>query len=183
MKTTLITAGLLACALAAPAVAQTVKMQPGLWQLVGSLKSQSGTLEKAIKEAQARLAGLPPEQRKAIEQMLAAKGVGLADSGTILKVCITPEAAERGYVPLQSGDCPQQVVSQEGNTLRVSFTCRTEPPSSGRGEISFLSPTSNKAKATIDTVVNGKPEQLQLTQDGSWLGADCGGIAPLGTGR
>jgi hypothetical protein len=158
-------------------------VQPGLWQYKVKLTSQSGQIESALSRAQAQLAKLPPEQRQAIERMMAAKGVSMdAANNTAIKVCLTKEDAERGSIPinLQKGNCTQQKVSSEGNTTKVSFSCESDPPVSGTGEFTVLSPTSVTSKALVDTVVKGQPEKLDLAQEGTWLAADCGGIAPLG---
>ncbi|MEY4563713.1 MAG: hypothetical protein RLZZ618_2990 [Pseudomonadota bacterium] len=171
----------LAFAFAGGASAQTpAPMKPGLWQLSSTLKTQSGQLESAMRQAQEQIAKLPPDQRKAVEKMMAERGVAVSAQGTVLKVCITPEAAQRGLVPVQPGDCDQKVLTQTPTTLSVSFICRGEPAASGTGEITFLSPTTNRAKATVDTVVAGKAERVDVSQDGQWLAADCGSIQPLG---
>lgn len=168
----------------ASAHAETPPVQPGLWKYTVKVKSQSGQIENAITQAQAQLAKLPPEQRAAVEKMMAARGVSMDAGTTSVKICLTKEDAERGSVPLnlQKGNCTQQWLSSEGNTAKVSFSCQTEPPASGTGEITVLSPTSVTSRAVVDTVVAGQPEQLNLAQQGTWLAEDCGGIAPLGKG-
>jgi hypothetical protein len=122
---------------------------------------------------------MPADQRKMVEQMMAAQGVKLGPAGNSLRVCITKEDAALDQVPQYEGDCRQQVVERTGNTVKVKFNCSGDPPSSGEGEVTFLKPTAYTGKATIDTVVAGKPERLNVNQAGKWLADDCGSIKPL----
>jgi len=186
-----IVAALGLCLVASLAQAQVQQVpvppvQPGLWQYKVKVTSQSGQVEAALSQAQAQLARLPAEQRAAIERMMASRGVSL-DTGntTAVKVCLSKEDAERGSIPinLQKGNCTQQPLSTEGSTTKVSFSCQGEPPVSGTGEVTVVSPTSVTSKAQVDTTVKGLPERLDLAQEGTWLAADCGGIAPLGGSR
>ncbi|MET0350368.1 MAG: DUF3617 domain-containing protein [Rhizobacter sp.] len=174
-------AALSAClALGAPlsALAQT-QLKPGLWEQVGTVKSQSGQVEKAMAEAQAQIAKLPPEQRRQIEQMMAERGVGIGNGATTVRLCLTAADVAQGNIPVQSGDCTQKVLSRDGGTTKVAFTCQTDPPVSGEGEVRVISPTSNLMTATVLTQINGQPEKLDTTQKGTWLGDDCGSIKPL----
>lgn len=158
--------------------AQT-QLKPGLWEQVGTIKSQSGQIEKAMADAQAQIAKLPPEQRRQIEQMMAERGVGIGNGATTVRLCLTAADVAQGNIPVQSGDCTQKVLNRDGNVTKVSFTCQTEPPVSGEGEVRVISPTSNVMTATVLTQVNGQPEKLDTTQKGTWLGEDCGSIKPL----
>jgi len=176
MKSKLLAA--LAAFVAFGAQAQT-QLKPGLWEQVGTIKSQSGQIEKAMAEAQAQIAKLPPEQRRQIEQMMAERGVGIGNGATTVRLCLTAADVAQGNIPVQSGDCTQKVLNRDGNVTKVSFTCQTEPPVSGEGEVRVISPTSNLMTATVLTQVNGQPEKLDTTQKGTWLGDDCGSIKPL----
>lgn len=82
---------LLAGAAATSAHAQQ-KMRPGLWEHSMSMKSQSGQLEAAMAQAQKAMASMPPAQRKQMEQMMAAQGIGISSGpqGQTIKVCIIP---------------------------------------------------------------------------------------------
>lgn len=157
------------------------RLKPGLWEHAITVRSESGQVEKAMADAQAQIAKLPAERRREIEQMMAARGVSMGASGTTtttVKVCLSPANAERGNVPVQVGDCRQNIVSRDGDVAKISFACLSDPPSSGTGELRVLSPTSNLATARIDTTVNGKPDRIDTTQKGTWLADDCGAVAP-----
>ena len=163
---------------AVPAQSQ-VALKPGLWEHSATLKSLCGQIEKAWAEAEARIAQLPMEQRRQIEAMMKQRGVRIGNGATTVRMCLTAQDIDRGHIPVQSGDCTQKVLSRDDNTLKVSFSCQTTPPSSGVGEVRLLSPTTTLATATVDTLVNDKPERIDTTQKGTWLADDCGDVKPL----
>lgn len=180
MKAAIAAITALACAsLGGAAHAQAQKMRPGLWEHSFTMKSQSGQMEKAMSEMHQQMAAMPPEQRKMMEQMMAQQGMGVGTPGKSVKVCITKEQAERDEIPQQEGNCTQQVVQRSGNTIKVKFSCAGNPPTSGEGEITFLSPTAYTGKTTVNTTVDGKPERMTMDQTGKWLSGDCGSIKPL----
>ena len=153
-------------------------LKPGLWEQSSTLKSQSGQIEKAMAEAEAQIARLPAEQRRQIEAMMKERGVSIGNGATTVRMCLTAQDIEQGNIPVQAGDCTQKVLSRDDTALKVSFTCQTNPPSSGVGEVRLLSPTATLATAKVDTVVNNKPERIDTTQKGTWLSDDCGDVKP-----
>lgn len=158
--------------------AEDLKIRPGLWEHTFTMKTQSGEMEQAMSQMQSQLANMAPEQRKMIEQMMAAQGVGIGPKGTTVKVCITEEDAARDFVPQSDDDCRQEVIERTGNTIRLKFDCAGDPPSSGEGEVTFLNQEVYTGKATINTKVEGRPERMDMTQTGKWLSDDCGNIKP-----
>lgn len=154
-------------------------LKPGLWEQVATIRSDSGEVERAMAEAQAQIAKLPADQRQQIERMMAERGVGIGGSSTTVRLCLSAADLAQGNIPVQAGECTQKLVSRDGGTMKVSFQCDTEPPSSGTGEIRIISPTANEMTATVETTVNGRPDRLHTTQKGTWLGDDCGHIRPL----
>jgi hypothetical protein len=160
------------------ATAQTMK--PGLWQINNKLSSSSGEMEKAMAEAQKQLANMPPDQRKMMEDMMAKQGVGMgAGAGTTsVKVCMTKEMVERHEVVTQQGDCKHTTSPRTGNTMKFSFVC-TKPPSTGEGQVTFVSPEAYSMKMTLNTTANGKAETMNMDATGKFLSAECGAIKPL----
>lgn len=162
------------------AVAQTMK--PGLWEINNKMTSSSGEMEKAMSEAQKQLASMPADQRKMMEDMMAKQGVGMGSGAgtTAVKICMTKEMVERNEVATQQGDCKHTTSPRAGNTMKFSFVC-TKPPSSGEGQVIFVSPEAYTMKMALNTTANGKPEKLNLDATGKFLSAECGNIKPLGT--
>lgn len=158
--------------------AQAQTQAPGLWEHTISMKSQGGEMEKAMAEMNKEMAAMPPAQRKQMEQMMASRGVGIGASGTTVKVCITKEDAARQAEPMVSENCTQQVAQRSGNTVKFKFECSKPQPSSGEGEMTFLSDKAYTGKSTTTSQVNGKPERMSMEMAGKWLAADCGNIKP-----
>ncbi|MGY4828413.1 DUF3617 domain-containing protein [Sphaerotilaceae bacterium SBD11-9] len=181
MKTLTLASLLTACSLSALAQnAAGPKIEAGLWEINIGIKSQSGKAEAAMKQAQAQIARLPPDQRKAVEEMMASQGVRLGDSTSTVKACISKEDADRGEVPQQAGDCTQQVLERSPNSMKVKFACTTTPPAKGEAVVSFQGPTAYTSQAVVDTEVLGEAERVNVDQTGRWLGAECGAVKALG---
>lgn len=183
MKSTVAWAMLAASALSSGAQAQTHKVQPGLWENQVTIQTGDPMLDQMAADMQARMAGLPPDQRQMLEQMMAARGVRMGARPNTLQACITPEQAARDELPQQSEQCQQLEAQRSGNTLKVKFACETSPPAKGEGEFTLISPTRYSGKTRVDTVVQGQPAQLNILLSGRWLGADCKPAAPARPGR
>ncbi len=174
---------LLATTLLPLALAQTPpgpRIEPGLWEIDMTLKSQSGKAEMAMREAQAYISRLPPDQRRQVEAMMQQQGVRLGDKSSSVKACITKEDAERGEIPQQAGDCTQETLERSPTSMKVKFSCATNPPANGEALVEFQSPTAYTSRAVVDTVVLGQNERVNVEQTGRWQGADCGSVRPLG---
>lgn len=156
------------------------KVEPGLWQLSVALKSQNGILEAAIRQAQAQIKLMPPDERKQVEDAMASRGVQMGDQVSRLNVCIGKEDAERGLVPQQSTECTQQVVESGSTFMKVKFKCTSTPPTSGEATVNFQSTKAYTSQGTLDTFMEGQPEHISVDQSGRWLSADCGNLKPLG---
>lgn len=163
---------------AAWAQAGAMKMSPGLWEHTATLKSQSGKMEKAMKEMQQALASMPPEQRRQMEAMMGQQGLSVGPQGTSFKVCLSKEDAERDQLPPPQDGC-SQTARRSGNVWNISFKCPGPPPSSGQGTVTMLSATAYSGVIQVATEVDGKPEQMQMSSTGKWLGAQCGSVKPV----
>lgn len=163
---------------APPAMAQTLK--PGLWEINNKMQSGSGQLEKGMTEMQQQMAAMPPEQRKMMQDMMAKQGVSMspgAGGAMAMKICMTKEMVERNELPAQHGDCKTTTSPRAGNSMKMSFVC-TQPPSSGEGQVTFVSPEAYTMKMAMKSTVQGKPETMTMDGSGKWLSADCGAVKP-----
>jgi hypothetical protein len=174
---------LLAAALAAfacAAGAQTLK--PGLWEVTH--KMSGGQMDHAMAEMQKQMAGMPPEQRKQMEAMMAQQGTkmgpGGPGGGMSMKMCMTKEMVEKDQLPTQQGDCKTTHQSRSGNTMKFSVAC-ANPPSTGEGQVTFAGPEAYSMKMVINSRAQGKPEKMQMDGGGKWLAADCGNVKPMAT--
>ena len=157
-----------------PAAGQSLK--PGLWEITSQVQQQ-GETATGLSQMQAELAKLPPEQRKLMEEMLAKQGIGLKPGGgAAIRVCITKEMLERNQLPAQQqGDCKSTYAPRAGNTQRIQFTCN-QPPSSGEGQITYSSDQAYSMKMTVTGTAQGKPQKTDVSGNGKWVAADCGGL-------
>lgn len=163
--------------------AQAQKMRPGLWEHGVVMKSQSGQMEAAMEQMQKSMASMTPAQRKQMEDMLAQQGVAMGAGGTTVKVCVTPQQADLDAIPVQEG-CTQKVQRTSPNSMAMTFSCKGgdgQAPSSGEGTVTFSGPTAYTGHVKVKTQSQGKPEQIDMTQTGKWLSADCGAIKPMPT--
>ncbi len=159
------------------AVAQTSK--PGLWEINSKMSGGSGEMEKTMAEAQKQLANMPPDQRKMMEGMMAKQGVGMAPGGGMTaKVCMTQEMVDHNDVATQQGDCKHTASPRTGNTMKFSFVC-TKPPSTGEGQVTFVSPEAYTMKMTLNTTAQGKPEKMNMDATAKFMSAECGSIKPI----
>lgn len=159
--------------------AQTMK--PGLWEITSQMQGGSGEMAKAMAEAQKEMANMPPEQRKMMQDMMAKQGIQMGTAGGAgmsIKVCMTQEMVARNEVATQKSDCTNNYSPRSGNSMKFSFQC-PNPPSKGEGVVTFNGSDAYSVKMTNSTVVNGKPEKIDMQSSGKWLAADCGSIKPL----
>lgn len=159
------------------AAAQTTK--PGLWSVEQKMGGNP-EMDRAMAQMQKQLAAMPPAQRKQMEAMMGSQGLSVGAGGTMsLKVCITPEMADRFEMPRQSeGDCTTTITSRSANLLKLSFSCKN-PPSSGEGTYTFASDKAYTMNMVINSVREGKPQTMTMDGKGQWLSADCGNVKPV----
>lgn len=179
MKLKYALAAFAAASFSVSASAQTLK--PGLWEITHGMKSSSGETEKAMAQARQQMAGMPPEQRKMMEEMMAKQGMKMGaggPGGSSIRMCMTKEMVERNEMPAQQGDCKTTQQQRSGNTMKMAFTC-ANPPSSGEGQYTIVSPEAYTMKMTMRTAVQGKPETMSMDGSGKWLSSDCGSVKPM----
>jgi hypothetical protein len=181
MKIRYVIAAVAGIAFSAGASAQNMK--PGLWEITNSMKSGSGQMEKAQAQMQQQMASMSPEQKKMMQEMMAKQGMAMGKGGPgggmSVKTCMTKEQVERNEMPAQKGDCTTTKQEKSGNTMKFAVAC-TNPPSTGEGQITFTSSEAYNMKMAIRSMIDGKPETMNMEATGKWLGADCGSIKPMG---
>ena len=158
-------------------------LQPGLWEFTTQMTgSGAGQMNAAMEKMQKEMAAMPPDQRKLMQDMMAKQGVQMGSpsgGGMSIKVCMTQEMIERNELATgQRGDCKHTATPRKGNSMKYSFVC-TKPPSSGEGEVTFISREAYKNRMSITTTAQGKTEKMDMNGSGKWLGKDCGAIKPL----
>ena len=137
-----------------------------------------------MEQMKAKLASMPPEQRAAIEKMMASHGVGATPGGApnVVRVCITKEQVDRGFTPDRDGRCSRVNVSTSGNVTKFDFTCASEHNTmSGHGTLT----TMGDSAFAVSTVANtsGQKNAMQVQSDiaGRFVSRDCGDVKPMET--
>jgi hypothetical protein len=162
------------------AEASAQNLKPGLWEMTQTMKGGSGDMSQGRSQAQQKMANMPPEQRKAMEEMMAKHGVKMNPAGPgggmAITTCMTKDMVERHEMPSQRGDCKATKHERSGNKLKVAFTCTS---ATGEGEYTFVSPEAFTMKMTMHMTMQGKQETMNMEGAGKWLSADCGNVKPI----
>jgi hypothetical protein len=158
-------------------------LTPGLWENVGTMKDTSAEGAARMAKMQEELTKMPADQRKMMDQMMAKKGGGdamgmLAGKPTTTRICITPEQAARAHTPDFGERCKTGGIQRSGKTVRSTFTCTGEDASTGETEFTMASDKAYSGRIVINSVRQGQPGRMEITQNARWLAADCGDVKP-----
>ena len=83
-RSRLLVAGL--AALSCAAVMAQPKIRPGLWEENVTIKTDNAQANAAMEQMKEKLASMPPDQRAAIEKMMASHGMGMTPGGAPNKI-------------------------------------------------------------------------------------------------
>lgn len=170
----------------AGSAAQAQMIKPGLWETTSKMKSANGEMASAMAMMQKQMANMSPEQRKAMEAMMAKHGGGFTmptvtdDGGIVTKVCMTKEMIDKSQLlsqQTQRGNCTQKTSPMVGGVINTTFSC-TNPPAKGEARFVIKNDTAYSMSMNSTATVNGKPESMAVDASGKWLGADCGNVKP-----
>lgn len=196
---------LLACAglLSLGVGAETIKVdiKPGLWEYQSKLssdsadqlqKEQAEQMKKAMAEMKSRLAQMPPEQRKMMENMMAKQGMKITEDGMSMqndkvqvnregariKQCITQAQIDKGFTPKAGENCQSTMTKAGKNKYAMKYVCTGEDKVNGEGEFELVSDKEYRGHMHMNSLVQGKPHVVEADMQGHWLGSDCGDIEP-----
>ena len=175
---TLALASALALAQSAP------RFKPGLWEhSVQRMTGPDGQVAADVKQLQAALADLPPEQRKMMEKMMAEQGVSMSDTGIkgVTQVCLTPEDAKLDELPGVPQGCKQTVTRGSGDIWTVNAECVArpdQPASILRGTFRLQGSTAYSGDYTVTTRGGAPSPPVKMKTEGRWLAAACGDVQP-----
>lgn len=178
-----------------------IDMKPGLWEntvkISGDGMAQMQNLyndqmKQAMEEMKKQMANMPPEQRKMMEEAMAASGmqvnedsigfqdnrVTLSKDGTVAKQCVTQAEIDKGQLPEMDEDCQSTLTQLEKNRFKSTHVCGGEDPSTMEAEVTFHSPTHYTGQGKSRQTINGKPLELTVNMEGKWLASDCGDLKP-----
>ncbi len=180
-------AGTLGLLLAATAALANPTVSPGLWEYRTSMVPSDPGMQQAMEKAQKALAGMSPEQRKMMEQMMASQGMSIgavggagAGGGTAItvKVCITPEQAAKQELPPSDARCTHRITGRTARSMKFAVECPAEQ-ARGEGEMTFSSPKAYDGRFSMQQTREGQPLRMDSTIAARWLSADCGAVKPV----
>lgn len=169
--------------LAAVVQAEAPNIKPGLWEMKvekssgGNGMPNGADMEKAMKQMQARLANMPPEQRKMIEDQMNSMGVATTGNGGI-RVCLAEEDIKRNDIPLGDDSCKTTIKTQTAKRWAASVVC-TQPPTTGEVEAIFESDTSYLVKMQGKRTDKGKSTAYNMEMRATRVSGDCGKLKPV----
>lgn len=160
--------------LAAP-FAQAQVLQPGLWELTSSNMQVDGQQMPDMQVMLAQLQMMAPQQRAAMEQMLAKQGITLGGQG--VRVCLTPDQVKNEQIPLTDPKtgCTQQITDRNGATWKFKFNC---PRAQGTGTAQFLSDRAFNTHVIGSFNATGQQQNGSMDTKAVWLGQNCGNVKP-----
>lgn len=166
-----------ACAVASVLVALpalALEMRPGLWEMSSDDIQVDGSKMPGMADMVEQMKGLPPEQRKMMEDMLAAQGVALGAGG--VRMCLSAEQVKSRELPFQDEPgCSQKVTEHTDDLWRFSFEC---PDAKGTGETRLIS--DREVASVIDSQYRTGDQEgsSRIKSEGRWLSDDCGTLKP-----
>lgn len=166
---------LAAALLLASAPAFSLEMRPGLWEITSDDIQVNGTEMPGMDEMVEQMKALPAEQRKMMEDMLAAQGVELGTGG--IRMCLSAAQVKSRQLPFQDeAGCRQEVTSQKDDLWQFSFDC---PDATGKGETRLIS--DREVVSVIDSQYRTGTQEgsSRMQSRGKWISDDCGQLKPL----
>ena len=180
-----------------------IDMKPGLWENTIKLTGQgaqqmqavySDQMKQAMEDMKKQMANMSPEQRKMMEQAMAASGVQMSDEGvefdggrismgkdaTVVQNCVTQVELDKGQLPESGDDCESTLTQVDKTHFKSREICKGESPSTSEAELQLHSPTHYTGQGKTTHTVDGKMVEMAFTMEGKWLGSECGDVAPEG---
>jgi hypothetical protein len=153
-------------------------IKPGLWEVKTSVLGADG--KPAAPPEQAAMANMPPEVRERMAAMMKSRGVGMADSSGVTRVCQTKESLNSGRwqsVAANMG-CTSNYTVESPNSWKFHSSCDKLKAQSD-GEVRFTDAENYTMKVTSSSNIMGKASTSTRMMQMHWAGASCGDIKPF----
>ena len=166
-----VTAGLMLMGAITSAVAEPLDIKPGLWQM-----TVRGEMHGMPPIPEEQLRGLSPQQRAAIEKMMAESAKPHIRE---LKQCITQEDLNKSedlFSTDQPGmKCNNKLSKHSGKSMSGTIDCAKDKTRS-TGEFSYEAKDREHVTGKVSmTISNGRNTMTTIgTMSGHWIGAECG---------
>lgn len=170
----------------AAALATGLGLKPGLWEMhlvkqVTDGHDMSAQVAAAGAQMQQMLANMPADQRARVEAMMKQNGASSVDSNGTIRMCISPEMANRD-APIvdREGHCQPSAVNHNGNRTTFEINCKTKNGDmTGKGEsVNSGDLITTKMDATTHDA-SGASHVMHTESELKYVGADCGDVKPI----
>jgi hypothetical protein len=149
---------------------QAVEMLPGLWEFSSDDVVVDGMQMPGVAEMLQQMKSLPADQKKMMEDMLAAQGVELGASG--VRMCLSEAQVKSRELPFQDDpECTQEITEQTDSVWKFSFDC---PDAKGQGQTRLISERELISTIESDYRVGNQQGSSRMQSRGKWLSEDCG---------
>jgi hypothetical protein len=154
---------------AGSALAEPLKVKPGLWEITTKVNHGDVVLPPNINQ-------LTPEQRVKVEAKLAERNQQVL----VKQSCLTQAQLDKGEAFMGGGHhqgCSNKAVSQTGKEWVTAMECTGKI--SGKGEIRIQAADPEHMTGTITmTTKNGATDNTTKSSlTSKWLGADCSSLS------
>ena len=168
MKRSIFCLAIAASLAAGPALAEPLKVKPGLWEITTKVNRGEVVLPPNINQ-------LTPEQRVKVEAKLAERNQQVS----VKQSCLTKEQLDKGEAFMGGGHhqgCSNKAVSQTGKEWVTAMECSGKIKA--KGEIRIKAEDNEHMAGTITmTTKNGdKEDTMKSSLASKWLGADCSSL-------
>jgi len=156
------------------------RLRPGLWEETVTVKSDNAQANAAMAQMKERLAALPPEQRAAMEQMMASRGIGVVPGApNTFRICLTQAQIDRGFRPEGNGRCTRANVNSSGNVTLFDFACKTERGNvTGHGRFTATGDSAFAVSTTAENTTANTTTHMDTDVAGRFVSGDCGTVKP-----
>ncbi|MGN6527904.1 MAG: DUF3617 family protein [Burkholderiaceae bacterium] len=154
---------------------------PGLWEEQVTVKSDDAQMEAAMARMKERLAAMPPDQRRMVEAQMAARGVATGAAPHSVRVCISKEQADRGFVPDRNDDgkCTRQELKRSSSGIDFAYSCNEgDTQVTGHGSAVFGDSKSFSVTTESDIRNPRHPMHMSSRIVGRFVSSDCGDVKP-----
>lgn len=153
---------------------QAAEMLPGLWEFSSEDIEVDGMQMPGVAEMVEQMKNLPADQRKMMEDMLAAQGVELGSGG--IRMCLSEAQVKSRELPFQDEHgCTQEITEQTDSLWKFSFEC---PDATGQGETRLISEREVTSIIESDYRVGNQQGSSRMQSHGKWLSENCGTLKP-----
>lgn len=162
----------LACLLAATcssaALADPIKLKPGLWQI----NSQTSLYGQVVPDVNSMIALGPVALQNHVQNMLRQNRIRIDENGAVT-ICVTEQQiAENHFANDEGSGCTVGKGKRSNNKLHFDISCQA-PKGSGQTDVTIFSKMQWAASTQLKLTVRGAVQDVGNQSTGIWLSSIC----------